>query len=184
MAAAEGDAMRRSRYRWCLIAIVALPLSACIVSDYDVSADLKPVFPIEPATYTAGADKVYVVRREKDEYAVTNPNDSDVIYIRLFKIPEYTGYILDMYERGKPSHQYMFLKTTEKGFDIYDFDKLPDHLPPNVVKLVNPIEKDDRTYNIVTVTNGKRDTLTVIRELIGAKLEMSISDKNSYQRQP
>ena len=176
--------MARSRYRWWLIAIVALPLSACIVSDHDLAADLKPEFPIAPATYSAGPDKIYVVRRENDAYTITNPIDKETINVRLFKIAEYDGYILDMYERGKPMHNYMFLKTTEKGFDVYDIDKLPARLPPSVAKLVDPIAQDDHTYNTITVTDGKRDTLTIIRELGRAKLEMSIADKNSYQRRP
>lgn len=172
------------RYRCCLIAIIALPLSACIVSDHDIAANLKPVFPIQPATYIDGADKIYVVRQEASEYAITSPSETDTSYVRLFKIPEYAGYILDIYEHGKSTHNYMFLKTTEKGFDVYDIDKLPANLPASVAKLVDPITKDDHTYNTITVTDAKRDTLTIIRELSRANLPMSIAGPNSYRRQP
>jgi hypothetical protein len=175
-------------WRFCrslAIAVVALQLGACIISNYDISADLKLEFPIKSGTYVSNEGKVYRVRRVGYEYAVTRPKEKGTTYVRLLKIPEYSDYVFEFYEHKKNGpYNYMFLKTTEKGFDVYDIEKLPDNLPEHVAKLLDPTTDDDRRYNTVTVTNAKRDTLYVIRELSRANLKMTIPEKNSYEYKP
>jgi len=162
---------------------VALQLGGCIVSDYDIVADLKPEFPIKSGTYV-GSENEAIIRRVGNEYVVTNPKKKDTAYVRLFKIPEYSDYIFEFYDHKNNEHNYMFLKTTEKGFEIYDIEKVSDNLPEHVIKLLQPITDDYRRANTIHVTNAKRDTLYVIRELSRANLKMTIHEKNSYERKP
>ena len=115
------------------IAALALQLGACIYSDYDISSSLNPEFPVKPGTYAkAGGGAVVVVRRTGDAYQIYNRSTKLTTYARAFKIPEYPDYVMQYYDRkGKPI-VYLFLKTTEKGFDVYTIDKLAASVPEQI----------------------------------------------------
>jgi len=166
------------------IAVVALQLGACILSNYDIANDLKPEFPIKPGTYVSGKGTTYVVRRSGDHYRITSPQEKETNYGRLFKIPEYPDYVFQFYDDKKKPYYYLFLKQTDKGFDIYDVGKLATVLPEHLAKLVAPITDDDRKYNTITIANPKRDTLYLIRELSRANLPMIVPENNGYERRP
>jgi hypothetical protein len=75
---------------------------------------------------------------------------------------------------------YLFLKPTEKGFEVYSIDKLAKVAPAHLSKLVTPGFKNSTNENEITITNGKRDTLYVVRELARANLKMNVAE--NYER--
>jgi hypothetical protein len=165
------------------IVVVAQQLGACINSDYDLSLTLKPEFPVKLGTYakTEGGTLV-VIRKAGDAYQIYNRTNKLTTYVRLYKIPEFPDYVMQYYDRKKNPIIYLFLKITEKGFEIYDIDKLGSVAPEHVVKLLKPISEQDHKDNNITVANGKRDTLYVVRELARASLKMSVAE--TYERRP
>ena len=169
------------------IAAVALPLGACIVSDYNVSDELKAEFPIASGAYVNTEGNIIDVTRRKNEYRVYSRKGKDTSYVRLYKIPENPEYLLQFYdpkEKPKKKIYYFFLKTTDNGFDLYDLAKLPTTIPEHLAKFLGDVTDDDRRYNVVTVKDGKRDTLYVIRELARTHPDLIKIEKESYQRVP
>ena len=163
-------------------AAVFLQLGACINSDYEIASSFKPEFPVKPGTYAKGDGTIIVIRKIGNAYEVRNRSTKVTAYARLFKIPEFSDYVLQYYDRKQQPIVYLFMKTTDKGFDIYDIEKLPSVLPAHVAKLLAPIKEADHRDNNVTIVNGKRDTLYVVRELARANLKMK--EVESYKRRP
>jgi len=162
---------------------VALQIGGCIYSDFDLSSTLKPEFPIKAGAYAKDKDHVVVVRREGDAYRVYNRSTKLTTYARLYKIPEYSDYLMQYYVRNKKEPiVYLFLKTTDKGFEVYTIDKLATVVPENLSKLVRQGTKNGKNENEITITNGRRDTLYVVRELARANLKLKLAE--SYERQP
>jgi hypothetical protein len=165
------------------IAAVALQLGACIYSDYDISSSLKPEFPVKPGTYTkVGGGAVVVIRRSGDAYQVYNRGTKLTTYARAFKIPEYSDYVMQYYDRKEKPIVYLFLKITDKGFDVYTIEKLAAAVPEHLAKLLKSGTPTNRSENEITVADGKRDTLYVVRELARANLKMGVAE--SYERKP
>jgi hypothetical protein len=164
------------------IAFVALQLGACIYSDYDISSSLKPEFPVKPGTYANAGGTVVVVRRSGDAYQAYNRSTKLTTYARLFKIPEYPDYVMQYYDRKEKLMVYLFLKTTDKGFDVYTVEKLASVVPEHLAKLLKPGASNSRSDNEITIANGRRDTLYVVRELARANLKMNVAE--SYERRP
>jgi hypothetical protein len=165
------------------VAVVALQLGACIYSDYDLSSTLKPEFPLKAGTFAKDKDNVVEVRRFGDAYRVYNRRTKLTAYARAYKIPEYPDYLLQYYARNKKEPiVYLFLKIADKGFDIYTIDKLANVVPGHLAKLLKPGPSNSRSENEITIANGKRDTLYVIRELARSDLKMNMAE--SYERRP
>ena len=164
------------------VVAVALQLGACIYSDYDISTSLKPEFPIKPGTFAKDKDNVVIVHRDGDAYRVYNRRTKLTAYARLYKIPEYSDYVLQYYDRKKNPIVYLFLKVTDKGFDVYTVEKLATVVPEHVAKLLAPGTATNRSDNEITIANGRRDTLYVVRELARANLKMNLAE--SYERRP
>jgi len=176
--------MIRRAWRLLTVAAVVLPLGACIISDYDISDELKTEFPIAPGAYVNKEGSIIDVTRLKTEYRVYSRKGRDVSHVRLYKIPENPEYLLQFYDpKEKPKKiYYFFLKTTDNGFDLYDLDKLASTVPEHIAKFLVDITDDDRRYNTVMVKSGKRDTLYVIRELARTHPDLVKIDKDSYER--
>jgi hypothetical protein len=165
------------------VVAVALQLGACIYSDYDLSSTLKPEFPVKPGTFAKDKDKLIDVRRFGDAYRVYNRSTKFTAYARVYKIPEYSDYLLQYYDRKKKEPiVYLFLKVTEKGFDVYTIEKLAKVVPEHVAKLLKPGPSNSSSENEITIANGRRDTLYVVRELARAGLKMNVAE--SYERRP
>jgi hypothetical protein len=167
-------------YQLSAIAAVTMLLGACINSDYDLAATMKPEFPVRPGNYVKADGSLVEVRRHGNGYRVNHRKDKTVTYARLFKIPEYPDYILQYYDRKEKPIVFLFLKTTEKGFEVYDIGKLPSVVPGHLVKLLVPITEGDREYNNITIANGRRDTLYILREIARANLAMHLAE--SFER--
>ncbi len=161
---------------------VALQLGACINSDFDIAANLKPDFPVKPGTYAKADGTIIAVRRHGNAYRIFNRKHREIAYARLFRIPEFSDYVLQYYDHKKKPIVYLFLKTTDKGFDVYDIENLASSVPEHITKLLAPITDAGRRDNNITVVNGKRDTLYIVREFARANLKMKIAE--SYERRP
>jgi hypothetical protein len=166
------------------VAVIALPLGACITSKYDIGSDLKPEFPIKPGSYVNREGTIIDVRRLATEYRVFNRKNKDVSYARLYKIPEYSDYVFEFYDKRKPPIYYFYLKTTEKGFDFYDIENLPGTVPEHLKPFLAQVSDEEKKNNVIAVANGKRDTLYVIREVSRTNLKMKKIEKDSYERVP
>lgn len=164
------------------IAVVALQLGACINSDYDLASTLKSESPIKPGSYAKADGTVIVVAKFGEAYRVYNRATKVTAFARLYKIPEFPDYVMQYYDRKKKPIVYLFLKPTEKGFDVYDIEKLASVVPEHLVKLLKPITDDDRKHNNINILDGKRDTFYVIRELMRTNPKMIVAE--SYQRRP
>ena len=162
------------------VVAVALQLGGCIYSNYDLSSTLKPEFPIKPGTFAKDDKGTIVVRRYGDAYRVYNGSTKLTTFARLYKIPEYPDYLMQYSDRKEKLIVYLFLKPTEKGFKIYTIDKLAKVVPTHLSKLVTSGSKNSTNENEITITNGKRDTLYVVRELARADLKMNVAE--SYER--
>ncbi len=177
--------MVRRIWRLLTVAAVALPLGACIISDYSITDELKTEFPIAPGAYENAEGKIIDVTRLRGEYRVYSRQGKDVSHVRLYKIPENPEYLLQFYdpkEKPKKRFYYFFLKPTDNGFDLYDLDKLATTVPDHLANFLAKIDDDDRRYNTVTVKDGKRDTLYVIRELARTHPNLVKIENASYQR--
>ena len=172
----------RPMCRLLAVVAVALQLGACINSDYDLSSSLTPVFPVKPGAYAKDKDHVVVIRKIGDAYQVYHRRTKDTLYARLYKIPEYSDYLLQYYDRKKDPIVFLFLKITDKGFDIYDIEDLATVVPEHLTKLLKPITENDKRDNNITIANGRRDTLYLVREIARANLKMKVAE--SYERQP
>jgi len=165
------------------VVAVALQLGGCIYSDYDLSSTLKSEFPVKPGTYAKDKDNIIEVRRFGDAYRVYNRRTKLTAYARLYKIPEYSDYLLQYYDRKKKEPiVYLFLKITGKGFDVYTIEKVATVVPEHLAKLLRPGPSNSRSENEITIANGRRDTLYVLREMARAGLKMSVAE--SYERRP
>ena len=173
-------------WRLLTVAAVALPLGACIISGYNITDELTTEFPIAPGAYTNKEGNIIDVTRLKNEYRVYSRKGKDTSYARLHKIPETSAYLLQFYDpkekRKNKKVYYFFLKTTDNGFDLYDLDKLATTVPDHIAKYLDKIDDDDRRYNTVTVKDGQRNTLYVIRELTRTHPDLVPIEKESYQR--
>jgi hypothetical protein len=166
------------------IAAVTFQLGACIGSDYDLKTSLTPEFPVKPGTYVKvdSPDTVISVRRLGDAYRIYNRSTKLTTYARLYKIPEYEGYVLQYYDRRKRPIIYLFMKTTDKGFEIFYVENLATTVPEHVAKLLVPITEEDRKNNTINIANGRRDTLYVVREVARANLKLTVIE--SYELRP
>ena len=165
------------------VVAVAMQLGACIYSDYDLSSTLKSELPLKVGIFAKDKDNVVEVRRFGDAYRVYNRRTKLTAYARAYKIPEYPDYLLQYYVRNKKEPiVYLFLKITDKGFDVYTIDKLATVAPEHVAKLLKPGPSNSKSENEITIANGRRDTLYVIRELARAGLKMNVAE--SYERRP
>jgi hypothetical protein len=178
-----GGTMFARVFRLSAVAFIALQLGACINSDYDLSSILKSETPIKPGTFTKkDGTSTVVVRRFGDAYRVYNRSTKQSTFARLYKIPEYPDYLMQYYDRSKKPIVYLFLRPTEKGFDIYDIEKITAALPDHVLALLKPISQSDSNDNTINVINGKRDTLYVIREVVRYNPKVFVTE--SYERKP
>ena len=176
--------MARRVWRLLTVAAVALPLGACIISDYNITDELKAEFPIAAGAYVNTEGNIIDVTRLRNEYRVYSRKGKDISYARLQRIPETSAYLMQFYDpKEKPKKvYYFFLKTTDDGFELYDLDKLAATLPDHVAKFLADITDDDRRYNTVAVKDGRRDTLYVIRELTRTHPDLVPIENSRYKR--
>ena len=114
------------------VVAVALQLGGCIYSNYDLSSTLKSEFPIKPGTFAKGDKATIVVRRYGDAYRGYNSSTKLTTFARLYKIPEYPDYLMQYSDRKERLIVNLFLKPTEKGFEVYTIDKLAKVVPTSV----------------------------------------------------
>jgi hypothetical protein len=155
------------------IAAAALMLAGCIISDHDVSAELQPQFPLTAKSYRDVDGKVTVFTVAGNAY-LAREGDEPGNRVRFFKIPEYAGYVFQFEgsETDAQAHKtavvygYFLADVSATGFVLRDWEKqATDHIPAHLSSLVT-IDNE----NNLTLKDGRRDTLYVIRELARANL--------------
>ena len=109
----------------------------------------------------------------------------------LRRDPRYFTYLADAEKRGVELDMVLGdarLKMNHapaKAYDLIFLDAFSsDSVPVHLVQFLKPITDNDRNNNEITIVNGKRDTLYVLRELGRANLKMTKKDLDSYERRP
>jgi hypothetical protein len=133
------------------VIVVALQLGACITSKYDITNDLQPERPLKVGSYVNSEGNIIDVRISGDSYRISNRKDKSITYARFFKLPEFSEYLFQMYDRKKDPYYYVFAKVTDKGFEIDDIEKLPTIVPQHLVKVLAPITENSQRDNHIEV---------------------------------
>jgi hypothetical protein len=172
--------MRKFLHAICFL-FLAAP-SSCIVSGYDVMADLKQEFPVEGGVFEgkflSNEQHRFLLSRIVDGYTLRKISDSDgsmgdPFVIRFFKPPEFDRhgtYILQIVNKQEPSEVYPLGEVFFYLFGNVDNDEievfgLDDKLLEEVPDYVKPLLAEDPKLGY-DVIDSKRDTLLVLQELI------------------
>src|ERR1043166_10270727 len=102
-------------------------LSGCILSDYDVSRELKQVFPLESNTYLAKSNtlfdgSVFTVIQTVDGYDFFIQYGTNALErgtARVFQIPRYSGFVVQYLKDGSRTFGYAFAEPVNNGFRYY-----------------------------------------------------------------
>jgi hypothetical protein len=156
-----------------VVAAALCTLAGCIISEYDLAAELTPEFPLTGTAYRDPDGKIHRFKRVGNAYVVREGEDAGNS-MRFFKIPEYSGYVFQYHAADKDQktakttvkYGYYLADLTKTGFVIKDWtEQAVAQLPANVQRLVTA----DTEHN-VTVKDAAHDTLTVVREMARANL--------------
>jgi hypothetical protein len=115
---------QRGYFRFGAVAALLITLSGCVVSEYDISTDLKQEFPIKSGEYSSD-DVIVRLSRTVDGYDYF----SDAFYdgapttIRFFQIPEYDSFIIQALmatnkPADKPKYGYAFFRPIGSSFEF------------------------------------------------------------------
>jgi hypothetical protein len=160
-----------------------LALAGCIASEYDLSGQLKPEFPIPAGQYETAAPNMpsdtprpapNKVIKAGDGYrwiSTSSDGEETESFIRFLRVPEYDGYIVQL--GGAPNYAYLFARIA--GDKITFLVVSYSDLPPGLKRLTKK-----RDYDLF-VPNGARDTLHLIREV--ARRGIRLQEAASFRRQ-
>ena len=165
--------MTRILARVAATAAAALMLAGCIISDHDVSTELQPQFPLTAKAYRDQDGEVTAFTVVGNAY-LAREGDKPGNRVRFFKIPEYAGYVFQFEGTNTDAqthktavlYGYFLADVTPTSFVLRDWEKeATDRIPAHV----GPLVTVDNENNL-TLKDGRRDTLDVIRELARANL--------------
>jgi hypothetical protein len=163
---ANGRFMLLQLSRLASFVVAAVSLSGCFTSDYDISNRLKPDFPLAAGRYKSKVSKVISIAVSDDAYKAVEPSkDAErKISLRFFRVPEFDKHIVQAWretDNGKrPTYTYIYAEVTANQVAFLDCSY--GNLPPD---LKNLVEQKKGVFSFeVTVGDGPRDTLYVIRE--------------------
>ncbi len=161
---------------------VLLASAGCtlIESDYDISSDTEIAFPISSGfyTYTDGSGGAEI-KQEEGSYRILEGEEVFLLrFLRDPHIPQY--FIIQYWQQSDHSYAYGFAKINGDVFTVLLFPDAINGYFSTVRKLVKYEELKER-HVAVKVINGKRDTLTVIRESLETSLGQYFSDEPSRE---
>lgn len=162
--------------------ILLLFVGGCIQSSHDIALDLPIELPkLEGIFVQSGGNGVVIIKPAIGGY-MTQWGEQEPYFMRLFKIPDYSGYVVQLYgasfdssNHHRPMFAYLFVQIfsdelSVKGFSLAKLDF--GHLPANFKARVN-VSSDQ--YYVEPKDPGQ--TLEIIRE--GAKL---LAPPTEYRR--
>jgi hypothetical protein len=151
-------------------------LSGCVCSDYDISQQLRPTFPIAIGQYASkDSPTTLTITRFQDSYLMVDPSDTRRSYTRFSRAPEFDNYIVQSWHDpkvGNSDYFYNYASVAGDSFTIADcceYAALPQYLQ-NLVQ--------QGAKGIVIVLDGPRDTLYLIREI--GRRGLKLSDDVTY----
>jgi hypothetical protein len=126
------------------VLILSSSLGGCFSSDYDVSQQIRPVFPVEPGFFreiqpsklSPHPSEAIAVTRTDDIYqAVDVKNAGPSLFFRFFRIPGVEPYLLvQEWEENHPDqYVYLYGKASSDNVDLFivvlkSKDDLPDDI--------------------------------------------------------
>src|SRR5436190_20179229 len=186
----EGGSLSWSK-TFVLIGMLVL-LSACFRSDYDVSHQLRPDFPLLPGTYhEVGRDQdaaVWSVTRDDSQYtAVSSLKFEDVPpsthRLRFFRVPESTRYyVVQRFLKGDEKEEIEYFYALV-GPDKVTFLGLPfSWLPPALAALTSRRKTTTGlSFADIEIVDGPRDTVYVLREVLRRGVELKVVSRFAKQ---
>ena len=116
--------------------VLLLFVGGCIQSSHDIALDLPIELPkLEGIFVRSGTNDVIVINPVRSGYLM-QWGEGEPNFMRLFKIPEYSGYVAQVYifsldssNNNRPKFSYLFVQSSNNGFSVATVDF--DHLPAN-----------------------------------------------------
>ena len=116
--------------------ILLLFVGGCIESSYDIAVDLPIELPKVEGTFVrSGTNDVVVIKPMNSGYLM-QWGEGEPNIMRLFKVPEYSGYVAQVYifsldssNNTRPKFSYFFAQNSNDGLSfsvaVVDLDHLP-----------------------------------------------------------
>ncbi len=153
--------------------VTAAILSGCFSSEYDLSQQLKPEFPVTVGEYDnqKGGSRS-VVTRYSDSYVAISPAPEGQTgrpdHLRFFRVPEFDYYIvqhwIDPEQGATPSYNYLYARVMASEITFLDLDIKDVSRLPRYLRHLVEVPKS-RYFLGVTIRSGSRDTLYILREV-------------------
>ena len=119
-------------------------VGGCIQSSHDIAVDLPIELPkFEGVFVRTGTNGVIVIKLMRTGYLM-QWGEGEPNFLRLFKVPEYTGYVAQLYDfpldasnSKRPKFLYFFAQSSDDGFSFSIATVDFGHLPANLKARVN-----------------------------------------------
>jgi hypothetical protein len=162
----------------------AVVLSGCFASDYDISNQVKPDFPLAAGQYKSEVNKVMNIAVADNAYIATalgEDTEGERVSLRFFRVPELDEHIVQAWREADAgrsvTYTYIYAKVTANQVTFLDCSH--GNLP-HVLK--NLVERKKGLFSFeVSVGDGPRDTLYVMRE--AGRLCTKMGTLGVYRRQ-
>jgi hypothetical protein len=152
---------RRLALRGLISLFMACTVAGCLESEYDISQQILPVYPISSGNYIKGSTRIAVIRWNEG-YKFISFDPDQVLYARFYRVPESQRYLVAQLSPEAPADKtylYVFAKISSDKFETFGFQykELPSYLQSFV--------KMGPNGTGAKVIDGPRDTLYVLREI-------------------
>jgi hypothetical protein len=169
------------------VLVLACVLSGCFQSDYDISPQSTPLYPVEPGFFTQmnfdiadastskqrnvlGKPQTIAVTKMGTAYHFVNVRDPDSdLYFRFYQAPQDESYFFvqasDAPQTNKPTkYMYFYGRGSADSFEFLSLSPTSKENLPSDIKSRVTLSLPDRSY--FDIIDGSRDTLYVLREVI------------------
>jgi hypothetical protein len=124
--------------------ILLIFVGGCIQSSHDIAVDLPIELPkLEGIFVRSGTNDVVVIKPMTTGYLM-QWGEGGSTFLRLFKVPEYSGYVAQMYDfsldssnNRRPKFSYFLAQASDNGLSFSVMTVDFDHLPANLRARVN-----------------------------------------------
>lgn len=151
--------------------ILLIFVGGCIQSSQDIAVDLPIELPKLAGIFVrSGTNEVIVIKPMRSGYMM-QWGDAEANFTRLFKIPEYSGYVVQVYvssldssNNNKPKFLYLFAQSSADAFSLatVDFDQLPTDFKArvNVSESKQSMEPKDPSQTLEIIRAAAKLRLT------------------------